>query len=193
MFRNSQCCCRLSFFFLRVVHFALFFVMVFFVIQVLIMIQVADKQDHRWFEMDEHIGMEHTSMELTPTEMEEIQRILYGKESRRPWYSILGDRLCFSSNRHRETAQKRREEMIFRLLRREFILDRSLSAPFRPTDPAKRLSGTFPFGRYLALAQVHVLSHVIEVQLGTWGLFAFMTCIFFVVAIVLNFQIEVSV
>eukprot|EP00977_Amphora_coffeiformis_P006109 scaffold1323_cov160-Amphora_coffeaeformis.AAC.14 len=151
------------------------------------MIKVAEKQHHRWFELDEKIGLEQSSMELTQTERDEIQTAL--RKTRRPWYSIFGDCFCFSKDG--DTAQQRREEIIFRLLRREFILDRSLSKPFRPADPGKRIPSTFQFGRYLALAQVHVLSHVIEVQLSTWGLFAFMTCVFFAVAVALNFHIEI--
>ena len=160
----------------RVVHFALFFVMISFVIQVVMMLQVAEKQQDRWFEMDERIRLEH-GMDMKQSERDEMQMAL----KKRRWYSIICDGF-----------DARREELIFRALRREFILDRSLSKPFRPCDPEKRLSDTFNFGRYLGLAQVHVLSHVIEVHLSTWGFFAFMTVLFYVIAIALNFQIEVS-
>lgn len=166
----------------RHVHFALFFVMVFFVIQVLAMIHEASLQHSRWNAMDERIRHEE-SHDVTPSE----RKTILAWQSL-PWYALLYHQIMGSAS-----EQHNREETIFRSLRREFLLDRSLHEPFGPTSADKRLDDTFNFGRYLGLAEIHVLSHAIKVQLGTWGFFAFMTLAFYGVTYALGFEVKVSV
>jgi hypothetical protein len=59
------------------------------------------------------------------------------------------------------------DELIFKALRSEFILERSSEAPFQPAPEEKRIENDFNFGRYLSLSLTHLLTHVVEVRILT--------------------------
>lgn len=100
---------------------------------------------------------------------------------------MIGSRVWSSA-----AAIRAREEVVFKFLRREFILDRSLDAPFSPKDPDKRVEDSFNFGRYLGLAQIHILSHAVEVQQKTWLFFAVMAIAFYFIAKLVHEKVMVS-
>lgn len=155
--------------------------MVFFVIQVLTMIREAGHQQKEWDKIEESIRHQRTH---NPTQAEQDQ--VYDLQ-RRPWYTLFCTRLW--SNQRAVVA---REEAVYRALRREFILDRALDPPFEVRGPEKRIQDTFNFARYLGLAQIHILSHAVEVQKGTWMFFAFSSIVFYYIAVLVEEKIEVS-
>ena len=87
---------------------------------------------------------------------------------------------------------KAREEAVFRALRREFILDRNLEPPFQPMDKEKRVQETFNFGRYLGLAQIHILSHIVHIPFSVWAFFAVSAVAFYGLAMLVHERVMVS-
>ena len=67
-----------------------------------------------------------------------------------------------------------------------------MDAPFAPKDASKRLKETFNFGRYLGVAQIHILGHSVEVQKKTWSFFGLMAVAFFGIAKVVHEKVMVS-
>lgn len=169
-----------SFSFFRFVHFALFFLMVFFVIQVLLMIREARDQQEHWDKIEEEIRHQRT-LAANQSERDIVHAL-----QRRPWYTLICTRIW---SKHRTVLVQ--EEAAYKALRREFILDRGLDEPFAAKDEEKRVKETFNFGRYLGLAQVHILSHSVEVQSGTWMFFALGGVVFYFIAVLANENIEV--
>lgn len=177
---SAYTCVWVSF---RFVHFALFFIMVAFVMQVLGMISEAEEQHDIWAEIDDEIRHNHApNSGATEEEMDQM-RILQHK----PWYSMICSRLIIG-----DEAVKAREELVFKALRREFILDRDVEAPFQAANRNKRVEHTFNYGRYLGLAQIHILSHVVEVEESTWIFFAFLTVVFYAIGDLVGRDIVVS-
>mmetsp|Transcript_18487 Transcript_18487/g.35116 ORF Transcript_18487/g.35116 Transcript_18487/m.35116 type:complete len:742 (-) Transcript_18487:103-2328(-) len=154
------------------VHFALFFIMVAFVMQVLGMISEAEEQHEIWAEIDEEIRHHQTPNQAATQEEIDEMAILQHK----PWYSLICSRLFLGNE-----VVKAREEIVFKALRREFIVDREVEPPFETSNARKRVEYTFNYGRYLGLAQIHILSHVVEVEENTWLFFAAMTVVFYLI------------
>jgi Ca2+-binding EF-hand superfamily protein len=154
--------------------------MVFFVIQVLTMIREASETEKAWDKMDEQIRHQRNHA-ATQSEHNVVAAL-----QQRPWYSLLCSR--FWSLTH---ESNRREEAVFRALRREFVLDRSLAEPFLPVAEDKQVEDSFNFGRYLGLAQIHILSHAVEVQKGTWVFFGVTATLFYGVAVVVHEKVEI--
>ena len=165
------------------VHFALFFIMVAFVMQVLGMISEAEEQHEIWAEIDEEIRHHHSPNQAPTREEEEEMAVLQHK----PLYSMICSRLFIG-----DKAVKAREELVFKALRREFIIDREVDPPFQPSSAHKRVEHTFNYGRYLGLAQIHILSHVVEVEENTWLFFAFMSVVFYGIGNLVSRDISVS-
>lgn len=156
--------------------------MVFFTFQVLIMIHVAEKQQREWVELDERIRNEPPYQCLSDAERQTLSKLQQTSS-----VNLLLNR-CFRETKRELQWQ---DEVVYRALRREFILDRSLDAPFAPTEGRKRVSHSFRFGRYLGLAQIHILSQSIEVERETWCFFGVMTIAYYLVGTLLEYKVEV--
>ena len=157
--------------------------MVAFVMQVLGMISEAEEQHEIWAEIDEEIRHHHTPNQgATQEEIDEMAVLQH-----KPWYSMICSRLFIGNE-----AVKAREELLFKALRREFVVDREVEPPFETSHAHKRVEHTFNYGRYLGLAQIHILSHVVEVEENTWLFFAFMTVVFYLIGHTVSRDIAVS-
>lgn len=116
----------------EMVHFSLFFIMVCFVAQVLLLVRQSMRSEAKWEKMD---------------------------------------RKCRSS----ASVFDSKELTLFRALRTEFILERSLEPPFHPTEESKRVPEDFEFGRYLSICLGKNMAHVVHVSVISWGFFLLLT------------------
>ena len=142
----------------------------------------AEHQQKEWSKIDDEIRHQR-SRAATSSENDVLAAL-----QRRPWYTLICTRFWSSAE-----SVRSREETVFKALRREFILDRALDEPFQPKPPEKRLKESFNFGRYLGLAQIHILSHAVEVQKKTWFFFALTAVAFYGVALAVHERVMVSV
>lgn len=141
----------------------------------------AEEQEKKWAKIDETIR--HQPAHDAPTLADEQVLTTW---QRRHWYTLICTRFWSS-----DAAIQSREETTFKGLRREFILDRALEEPFAPKDAAKRLKHSFNFGRYLGLAQIHILSHAVEVQKQTWFFFGVTAIAFYGIAVAVHERVMV--
>lgn len=162
--------------------------MIGFVVQVLFLINEASGTEKFWDEMDTRARMaSHSksgSVRQSFTATKSQREAFDDKES--IWSTILPQ----FRNAKKEL---RRQTLIFKALREEFILERSLDPSFEPTPLPQRVEEDFNFGRYLSLSQALVLSHIVEVEERTWFLFALGTCAFFGICELAGRDIEVCV
>lgn len=143
---------------------------------------IAEEQEKEWDRIDDNIRHKRTP-QTNISAQEEAMSAWRGRD----WYTLICMRLWSS-----KASIKARDETVFRVLRREFILDRNLDEPFAPKDPAKRVKNSFNFGRYLGLAQIHILSHAVEVQKKTWSFFGLAAIAFYGVAVAVHERVMVS-
>lgn len=164
------------------VHYALFSVMVFFVLQVTILVKFADETGKQWCRMDkacrdEEIG---SKLEWAPTEDERDAIVALRKAS---WITRFVPQLFDPQ------AETIRDTVIFRALRHEFLLNRSENPPFQPRASETRLD--FDFGRYLTIAQSRILARVVEVEQEAWMCFAAGIIVFYLLALIVHENMQI--
>ena len=167
--------------FFEYVHYTIFFIMISFVFQVIVLLREASETEKQWLEMDKACRGHQTDWAPTADEIKATAEV-----DKTYWYTRFFPLL---RNKEQETVKDR---VLYQTLRNEFILDRGYDYPFEPAPQDKRVSDNFNFGRYLALAQTHGLMHVVEVQKYTWAWFAAGTLAYYCLAVAVQENVNVS-
>ena len=156
------------------VHFSMFFIMVFFFIQVVVLIRQAIRTERRWLELDkDYRRPESESAQPQPMmERSYLNRMWTRLRHSNGYISLLP---FFRS----EKTEQEVGRAYFKALRDEFIQDRSMDPPFAPAPEAQRLKYDFVFGRYLGLCLIRFLSRVVDVTNITLILLAIGTLLFY--------------
>lgn len=165
------------------VHFSIFFIMVFFVFQVLILIKEASETEKQWDEMDLLIKAGKSRSRKSMAARQSTREAFMDEKKER----LLA--YCFPQLRNKKKEQ-RRMHFIFKALREEFLLERSLEPSFAPAPHDRRVEDDFDFGRYLALAQARTLTRIVEVEERTWMLFGIGIIVFFAICLLANRDVE---
>lgn len=154
------------------VHYAIFFVMVFFAMHVLVLIHFATQTKREWLDMEQEC---HVNDEVTSGKSERRPAIAVQRQTPN-WYETLinGDSAL--------QDQTIVEQLVYASLRDEFIREREVDPPFSASTNS--VSKDFNFARYLGHAQTHLLKHVVEVERETLLLFAVGTVAFSALALV---------
>jgi hypothetical protein len=139
------------------VHFSIFFIMIFFVCQVLVLVKEAAQTEKEWTALDRLCRLHPEDV----TTAASVRGAIQTGPSRGNSFSALMPLL------RNNDAEEKEDELIFKALRFEFILERSSEAPFEPVPEEKRIENDFNFGRYLSLSLTHLLTHVVEVRIVT--------------------------
>ncbi|CAB9503416.1 Troponin C, isoform [Seminavis robusta] len=165
------------------VHYMLFFIMVFFVINVLVLMYGGKIRSKTWWLYDQGCRdkkyMKHLDAVLQAKSAKENQTTFcqYFGSALIPWRS-------YSSH------QLRSELQLFRGLRHEFVLERSLEPPFAPNAASDDVGDEFQFGSYLTICQSHYLAHMVHLSRPTWVFMAVVTIIFYAIAIAVDSKVE---
>jgi len=114
-------------------HYTLFFVMIVFVVQVLVLMKEAGELNKKWMQMD--------------------------ALAQNPKAEPEGDMITFTA------------------MRKEFLLERSVDYPYKPTDAQYQLHTHFGYGSYLAKCLGKMLQHVVNVEPMAWAFFAVFTIV----------------
>mmetsp|Transcript_56518 Transcript_56518/g.128157 ORF Transcript_56518/g.128157 Transcript_56518/m.128157 type:complete len:755 (+) Transcript_56518:129-2393(+) len=150
------------------IHYTLFMVMVIFIAEVLGLLSLGNSLVKKWKQLNEvsiklagacDVDAEvRLGSKLPPhVEGQTVLRPAGGKA----WQAALGkDKLPENI-----TA---REALLFWGMRREFILDRNVLPPHRPTPPNKRISRDFEYSNYLECALSRDLTEIVHVEANTW-------------------------
>lgn len=170
------------------VHFTIFFVMVFFVMQVLILVQEAMQTEDTWMSFEKAArdpAMAETWGQRAQSYYED------GVESRRQSFNAARDiSHLLPMFRHRK-RQHREDQIMFKALRDEFIVERAPDYPFSPAPESRRVSSDFNFARYLSMSLGTMLSQVVEVNIITWFTFAVLTVVYYLYCVLVNENLTV--
>jgi hypothetical protein len=159
-------------------HFTIFFIMIFFVVQVLVLVQEAGESEVDWLEMDRKAR----DPDANWAERAESYRQHQQQSFLRSYTSLLF---------RNKGLEKEDDLLLFKALRDEFVLDRDLDYPFRPSE--QRVDqDNFNFGRYLSACMGGLLTHVVEVTITTWLFFALATVVYYVYALLVHENETVS-
>ena len=169
----------------EVVHFGIFFIMVVFFIQVLVLIRQALKTEALWRQLDREIRFPETALHsLSSSTLGQPSADKFNDDEDNLWIHSFGPLIRFWRNLRlsnsfislfpyfrNEEEELKVNRMYFRALRQEFILERSIDPPFEPLPPNQQIDPSFSFGRYLGLCLVKFLANVVEVGAVTLVLF----------------------
>jgi Ca2+-binding EF-hand superfamily protein len=160
------------------VHFAIFFIMVFFFIQVVVLIRQALKTEAKWLELDKDYRRPETerhqsqSLAIRSANRSTVHRLWVKLRYSNGYISLLP---FFRSEKDELDVGR----AYFKALRDEFIEDRSVDPPFDPVPESQRLKYDFVFGRYLGLCLVRFLARVVDVTNTTLIILAIGTVLFY--------------
>lgn len=163
--------------------------MIFFVVQVLILVSQAMDTERKWVEMDKAAR--------DPSLMEEWDRRAESyyetnKAKRRKSMQSARELTALLPFMRDNKAQGREDLILFKALRDEFMTERSPHHPFPPASMEKRVSPDFNFGRYLGINQGSLLAQVVEVSIVTWTIYAVLTLVYYCYVLSVNESVEVS-
>jgi len=156
----------------ELIHYMLFLVMVFFVVNVLTLVKGAEATEGMLWAVNNACTNEKYMKKLYETKTVTAIPSFWIAHL---WSSFFPDRDRFYS-----------DLLVFDQLRQEFILERSVTPPFAPIEAEKQVPLNFQFGRYLSSCLGHTLGHVVELHYWTWLFLALVTCFFMVLGTVIN-------
>jgi Ca2+-binding EF-hand superfamily protein len=73
------------------------------------------------------------------------------------------------------------DQILFHILRQEFIKNRDMMSPYEPERLEDRVSKSFNYGRYLSMCMGETLAEVVEVSISTWACMGLLASAFYVV------------
>jgi hypothetical protein len=163
------------------VHFMLFFIMVFFVINVLVLVRGGQEMEDTWWTYNAACRDQKYMAQLdsiSPRIRHQTTYLQYLRQTCFPCWPV--------KNRFRLELQ------LFRGLRQEFVLERSDDPPFVPN--ANGLADEkLNFGRYLSICLGHELSHMVHVSSYTWAFLGVLTLAFYGIALSVDNSMEVRI
>lgn len=163
------------------VHYMLFFIMVFFVINVLVLVYGGQAMEKTWWLYDTACRDAKYMAQLDSLSSPGISKTTYVQY------------LCETFFPCRSTTRRLRSELqLFRGLRQEFVLERSVKPPFAP-HATNQVEDDLNFGRYLSICLGHELAHMVHLSYYTWIFLGAVTLAFYGIALSLDNSMEVSV
>lgn len=171
------------------VHFTIFFVMVAFVLQVLVIVSEAMETESEWMKMDKMARDPHLKAEW---KRRADNFLTQAKKRKQQSWRLTRDLLLLLPFLRDRKEQRREDLIMFKALRDEFVLERNPLPPFHPAPENQRVTNDFNFGRYLCICMGSLLSQVVEVSIITWLVYAGLTCVYYVYVILMNERVGVS-
>lgn len=170
------------------VHFAIFFLMVFYMIQALALIHQALHTEAMWVKFDK----EYRAKEMSTTNdaSNEVQaQLTDGSATNNGNVAVLSastsvlwwHRIFYFCSPSQKEQQRQVDQAYFNALREEFLADRSSRPPFAPSHQnAADSSADFNFGRYLGLCLVRYCARIVDVTNTTLSVMAVGTALWYV-------------
>lgn len=162
----------------ELVHFTIFFIMILFVIQVLIIAVQAGSIEKKWEEWNRCM--------LDPKLKKMVKRHTKGHKVDSKTENFLL-RLLFPARENSDSFV--RGYAMFAGLRDEFVKERSLVPPFDELPVEKRVPEDFNFGRYLSIALGRELGKAVCVSVKSWFCVIAFTLMFYLISILLWFNV----
>mmetsp|Transcript_17134 Transcript_17134/g.32120 ORF Transcript_17134/g.32120 Transcript_17134/m.32120 type:complete len:490 (-) Transcript_17134:995-2464(-) len=182
------------------IHFAMFFVMVIFLVSVLFEVHQGLESQKTWCQWD-RACRDKAYVENLLRENAELDK-KHDEVSSMPGLSGISKRvirfllpyLSFLPFLRDETRECLEDKMEFCALRLEFLKERSYTPPFAPAGEVggnqKTIGDNFNFGRYLTFVYAKKMAHVVEIDVTTWLFFAAATVCYFLLFGALEFSLK---
>ena len=162
----------------------LFFIMIFFVINVHILMCGSKRTSHKWWLFNRAC--------LDTEYMKRFDVLITSSSSSTNTEMNYPQYLLSELFPHRCSKRKLRSELeLFRGLRNEFIAERSPEPPFAP-ETEDTVNEDFDFGSYLTNCQSASLTHMVHLSSYTWIFLAVATVIFYFIGVVIRNDLRVS-
>jgi len=172
------------------VHYTLFFCMVLFVLQVFTLVYEAMRVERMWLHTERLVRHEHLDNHDWGKEAADFYHETLARTHQRfSRLRELGDLIPVL--RPKRGRQGWEDLVLFKNLRDEFIQERSMDPPFRPTDILHQVDDDFNFGRYLSLCMSQLLTNVVHVSVFTWFNVAVCTVIYYGYSLAVDNSMEV--
>jgi len=169
-------------------HYMLFFIMVFFVVNVLVLVHGGEAMEKTWRAFNTACRDPEYLAKLDALEEDNKP-----SQCRTSYIQYLFWQNMVVPFRWRTSRKGEREHLqYFRAMRREFVLERSFEPPFAPHLGHKdRVPEDFDFGRYLSICLGHNLQHMVHLSIYTWMVLGLFSLIFYAIAVIIENDKEV--
>ena len=157
------------------VHFALFLVMVLFVLSVLNLVADGKSTEEEWIELEKSARNDQYIEQCK-------QRMVDAEQTSTPFFQRITQ--CLTSAF--PSIRRRRNSSIFDVLqyyalRKEFILEREITPPFKPAEGHQCVPSDFNYSKYLSMSLGHTIAHSVHLGMTTWLCIAIFAILFFFV------------
>lgn len=144
------------------VHFALFLVMVLFVLSVLNLVADGKSTEEEWIELEKSARNDQYIEQCK-------QRMVDAEQTSTPFFQRITQ--CLTSAF--PSIRMRRNSSIFDVLqyyalRKEFLLEREITPPFKPAEGHQCVPSDFNYSKYLSMSLGHTIAHSVHLGMTTW-------------------------
>jgi len=185
------------------VHMVIFFIMVLFVVQIMILLKAAMAVQEQWEDMDIYARTTLLKQKNSNGNGDEVIQLkgsidagqlqaytdeLAQEQGEDDSYSTVIKRITPLKVFHFifpffNRGTKLNHHGYFDL-REEFLKDRDTKPPYKIAD--EQLGDQFNFGKYLGATLVETLEHVTDVSVYTWGIFALLTIGYYLIMVIVQ-------
>jgi len=164
------------------VHYTLFFIVIFFISQVLLSAHEAMGTETMWLDMDR------------AARSGEYMRLIIDRQRKVDFNYRDGKKVAQLSKSkftlyNRKTTCALEDQLLFYCLREEFIKDRCAQT-FHPTPKEKRVPEEFNFGRYCSVCMGNILSRIVDVKILTWYFFGLSSSCFYILELLTDYNMD---
>ena len=170
------------------VHYTIFFVMVLFVFQVFVLVKEAMKLEKIWLDMEKTVQNPDAADNLGEAASDYFDKTLRRKKKR---FSKIREMRDLMPVIRKKQSQTDEDMLLYKNLRDEFILERSIEPPFEPAPILTQVGPDFNFGKYLSLCLSQMLIHVVEINVVTWMFAACATVTYYVYGLMVDLDVKV--
>lgn len=170
------------------VHFTIFFIMVFFVIQVLILMYGAMKTEEEWLDMETQVRNPTTGHDM----QERAQAYYENEDTQEKNANVCYEMMSLIPGMRRNNLELHENEILYKSLRDEFILERAVEPPFKPSPEQSRVENDFNFGRYQGICLGQMLGQVVNLHTTLWYSFMLASVIYYGFVLLVGGRVEVT-
>lgn len=169
------------------VHYTIFFIMVFFVLQVLILMYDAMKTETEWLDFEREAKNPLASQRMAQRAREYYEN----RDTHAMTRNVCREMVSLLPGMRGGNLELHENEILYKSLRDEFILERHIDPPFLPIPEANRLDKDFNFGRYLSIGLGQMLAQTVNLHFESWLFFAFCAVAYWGYVLLVNRRVEV--
>ncbi|GMH60646.1 hypothetical protein TL16_g03094 [Triparma laevis f. inornata] len=155
------------------VHYCLFAIMIFFVVQVIVLVRLGTESEAQWLALDRACQDPNT-----------LEHLLEGNHAHGRVSPAPVPGLGISAESKKKQAIE--DQKLFHALREEFIKNRDVMYPFKQEGKDSQIAKDFNYGRYLSMCMGETLAEVVEVSVPTWACMGVLASLFYILMLIVE-------